>query len=104
MDRRNFIKQFAAGTGSLTASQFLAYFVNFGLPRDARAAAMAADVASEETDPRFLIYWFIEGGWMGYDMFNPVLPGADEWVVWEKNVSPVRLLRDLFIFGGCLAP
>ncbi len=74
MDRRNFIKQVASGAGSLTASQFLAYFINYGLPvSHARAAAMAADLAAAADEPRFLIYWFIEGGWMGYDMFNPVM-------------------------------
>jgi hypothetical protein len=33
---------------------------------------MAADVAARE-EPSFLIYWYLEGGWQGYDMFNPVI-------------------------------
>lgn len=73
MDRRNFLRTFAVGGGSLSCAQFLAYFLNFGLPGNQRAFAMAADKAAEADQPRFLIYWFIEGGWMGYDMFNPVM-------------------------------
>lgn len=72
MRRRQFLKQFAAGAGSLSASQFLAYFLNFGLPSNQRAFALAEDAAKQADDPHFLIYWFVEGGWMGYDMFNPV--------------------------------
>ena len=73
MDRRKFLKQFASGASALTCSQFFTYFMNFGLPAtSARAAAMAADAAAAADNPRFLIYWFQEGGWMGYDMFNPV--------------------------------
>jgi len=72
MLRRHFLKQFAAGGASLTAAQFLTYFLTYGLPNNSRAADMAADKSSEADNPHFLIYWFIEGGWMGYDMFNPV--------------------------------
>lgn len=73
MDRRNFLKQFAGSTSALTCSQFLSYFLTSGMPRDAKAATMAADLAGELDEPQFLIYWFVEGGWMGYDMFNPVM-------------------------------
>lgn len=73
MRRRNFLKQFAAGSSALTCSQFLSYFVNFGMPGGSRAYALAADATAHADTPRFLIYWFVEGGWMGYDMFNPVM-------------------------------
>ncbi|MFL5320985.1 MAG: DUF1501 domain-containing protein, partial [Myxococcaceae bacterium] len=33
---------------------------------------IAEAVAQTITEPRFLIYWFQEGGWDGYCMFNPV--------------------------------
>ncbi len=72
MRRRQFLKQFAASTGTISCSQFLTYFMTFGLPANEKAFAMAADKSNEVEDPHFLVYWFIEGGWMGYDMFNPV--------------------------------
>ena len=38
----------------------------------AKAEEMVRAKSAEGTDPHFLVYWFVEGGWMGYDMFNPV--------------------------------
>ena len=73
MRRRQFLKQFVHSTAGISASQFLAYFMNFGLPAASRADDLAADQAREADAPRFLLYWFVEGGWMGYDMFNPVM-------------------------------
>lgn len=73
MRRRQFIKQIANGSASLTCSQFLAYFMRFGMPLEVRADSMAADHNNASDNPHFLVYWFIEGGWMGYDMFNPVM-------------------------------
>lgn len=73
MKRRQFIKNIIGGSGSLTCSQFLAYFFNFGLPIDQKAFAMSQDKTEEADNPHFLVYWFLEGGWMGYDMFNPVM-------------------------------
>ncbi len=72
MNRRSFLKQGAAGLTGLSALDFLGYFSQYGLPYDRRAEAMAADLAAEQ-EPSFLVYWFLEGGWNGYDMFNPVL-------------------------------
>lgn len=73
MRRRQFLKQFAASTSAISCSQFLTYFATFGMPRAGRAETIAADIAQQAAEPRFLIYWFLEGGWMGYDMFNPVM-------------------------------
>ncbi len=72
MRRRQFLKQFAAAPTAVSCSQFLSYFLNFGLDFNPRSSAMAADKIAEADNPHFLIYWFVEGGWMGYDMFNPV--------------------------------
>lgn len=74
MRRRDFLRGAGSGGASLSCSNFLSYFLRYGLPMaGARSIAMAGDQAAEASDPRFLIYWFIEGGWMGYDMFNPVM-------------------------------
>lgn len=73
MKRRQFIKNIASGTASISCSQFLTYFLNFGLPMvSTKAQAMVRDKAEEVDQPQFLLYWFLEGGWMSYDMFSPV--------------------------------
>jgi hypothetical protein len=72
MRRRDFLQRSAVTTAALTGADFLRYFLNFGLPESSRAHAMAADRVRGAPEPHFLIYWFLEGGWMGYDMFNPV--------------------------------
>ncbi len=71
--RRRFLKRLGVATLGLTCSDFLSYFFRFGLPNEARAEAMAKDASDRDQNQRFLIYWFIEGGWSGYDMFNPVM-------------------------------
>lgn len=71
--RRDFMKRVGLGFAGLTCADFLAYFRAFGMPRAGRSAAMAADASDRAADPRYLIYWFLEGGWSGYDMFNPVV-------------------------------
>ena len=72
MGRRTFLGQAAAGLAGLSAIDFLGYFCRYGLPYERRAFGMAEDLAAQE-EPSFLIYWFLEGGWEGYDMFNPVV-------------------------------
>ena len=70
--RRTFLGQAAAGLAGLSAMDFLGYFSRYGLPHESRAFGMAEDLAAQE-EPSFLIYWFLEGGWEGYDMFNPAV-------------------------------
>src|SRR5262249_24278285 len=72
LGRRSFLGQAAPGLAGLSAVDFLGYFFQHGLPYERRAFAMAQDLAAKE-EPRFLVYWFQEGGWSGYDMFNPVV-------------------------------
>lgn len=72
MKRRTFLQKSVATTAALTCADFLRYFLNWGLPENARAFAIATERVREGPPPSFLIYWFLEGGWMGYDMFNPV--------------------------------
>lgn len=73
MGRRGFLQRAAVATGALTAADFLRYFFQNGIPNDSRAYAMASRASEVAEEPRFLIYWFMEGGWLGYDMFNPVI-------------------------------
>ena len=73
INRRRFLRRTLTGGVALSAADFLGYFLDHGFPHDARRMAMAEDAARAGDEPRFLIYWFIEGGWNGYDMFNPVV-------------------------------
>src|SRR2546422_6824683 len=87
--RRLFLRRaLSAGVG-LTCADFLSFFLRFGHPGAGKAQAMARDRAEEGRTPRFLIYWFLEGGWMGYDMFNPVLT-ANNVVARLENASAER--------------
>ncbi len=72
VNRRQFLQRIGLTAAGLTCADFLSYFANFGLPHDRRAFALAADADKAHRDPHFLIYWFVEGGWMGYSMFNPL--------------------------------
>ena len=71
--RRQFIKRVGLTTAGLGCADFLSYFFTFGLPRDRRAVALAEGASRAAENKRFLVYWFLEGGWQGYDMFNPVM-------------------------------
>ena len=70
--RRSFLRDALVTSAGLSCLDFLGYFSRFGLPWDRKAFAMADDASRAASKPRYLIYWFLEGGWMGYDMFNPV--------------------------------
>jgi hypothetical protein len=74
LNRRDFLRGAGLTAAGLTGADFLGYFARRGhaddaSPRFARKAKGVAGVA----EPRFLIYWFLEGGWEGYDCFNPVV-------------------------------
>lgn len=71
--RRRFLRQMTGGIAGLTCANFLDYFHAYGMPRDSRSDQLAEDAVKANEDPRFLIYWYLEGGWCGYDMFNPVM-------------------------------
>src|SRR5712692_8422354 len=73
LNRRTFLKRAAATVASLTCADFLRYFMQSGLPYAPQDAVMAADAAQAAPEPRFLIYWYLEGGWESYDMFSPVM-------------------------------
>jgi hypothetical protein len=73
VSRRSFLKRTAGSALALTAADFLGYLVNYGDPNRGQAwAASTRAKAREGTDPHYLIYWFVEGGWASYDMFSPV--------------------------------
>jgi hypothetical protein len=74
MNRRHFLAGAAAGT-AIGVLDWLRFFRDEGVPGTSRQLGIAqahAQAAGAATGPRFLIYWFQEGGWDGYSLFNPV--------------------------------
>lgn len=72
INRRSLLGRTAAGVAALTCADFLRFFCQNGLPAGGRDTVMAAEAAKAAPEPRFLIYWYLEGGWESYDMFSPV--------------------------------
>ncbi len=70
--RRGFLQRSIGSIAGLTCADFLSYFSAFGMPGEDKSTRMAADATRASENPRFLVYWYLEGGWCGYDMFNPV--------------------------------
>ena len=121
MNRRSFLKNSAGFGGGLAATDFISYLGGgFGALNPSLAAA-AEDHRAESEKPSFLIYWFVEGGWMSYDMFSPVLPtrnnsnfgdlprdpnawGAfNEYMYRVKDLKPEDFNKHGEIFHGPLA-
>ncbi len=79
MNRRNFLKASAGVAGSLAGADFFTYLLSGGYSSLSPALAGAvSDHAKEADEPRFLFYWFMEGAWMSYDMFSPVVPARND--------------------------
>jgi hypothetical protein len=88
-NRRSFLRGLGVATAGLTCADFLGYFSAYGLPADAKTATLARQATQSNANPHFLIYWFLEGGWLGYDMFNPVVT-QNHLVNRLKNISEER--------------
>jgi hypothetical protein len=61
----------AAGT-AIGVLDWLSFFRRFGVPGTSKSLGLAEAAAQGMGEPRFLIYWFQEGGWDSYSMFSPV--------------------------------
>jgi hypothetical protein len=72
VNRRHFIRNVGVTAATLTCADFLGYFAAYGAPQEGKTDKLAREATRANDNPRFLIYWFLEGGWMGYDMFNPL--------------------------------
>lgn len=76
MKRRDFLAA-VGGTYALGMMDWMRFFRQNGVPGTAKSLGMAEAAAQSAGTPRFLIYWFCEGGWDGYSMFNPVATRND---------------------------
>ncbi len=61
----------AAGT-AIGVLDWLSFFRRVGVPGTSKSLGLAEAAAQGMGEPRFLIYWFQEGGWDSYSMFSPV--------------------------------
>jgi len=88
LNRRDFIRRAGLTAAGLTCADFLGYFNRKGHADESRPSFLhkAKDVAAK-AEPRFLIYWYLEGGWEGYDCFNPV--------VTPNNIFPENRLPNI---------
>src|SRR5262245_47642011 len=92
LTRRTFLQRTAGTAMALGAADFLNYLLAHGAPN--RGAAWAADVkgaAKQATEPRYLIYWYMEGGWESYDMFSPLDTPNN---IFENNRLPMEKVSD----------
>ena len=122
MNRRGFLSKTAQATSALAAADFFSYWLSDGLDSLSPSLTGAVkDHAKEASEPRFLIYWFMEGAWMSYDMFGPVVPvrndanfsdlprDPNDWGVISdhlyrtKDLAPEDFRRHGEIFHGPLA-
>ena len=122
MNRRSFLKASGQTAGGLAATDFFSYILSGGHSSLSPVLTGAVrDHAKEVAEPRFLIYWFMEGAWMSYDMFSPVVPirndadfgelprDPNDWgviseqVYRTKDLSPEDFRRHGEIFHGPLA-
>ena len=120
--RRAFLRKSGQTVAGLAATDFFSYILSGGNSGLSPALTGAVkDHAKEASDPSFLIYWFMEGAWMSYDMFGPVVPvrndsgfcdlprdpndwGAiSEQIYRTKDLSPDQFRRQGEIFHGPLA-
>lgn len=71
MKRRSFLAGAAAG-GAIGVLDWLGWFRSFGVPGTSKSLGFAEAVAQAAATPKFLVYWFQEGGWDSYSMFSPL--------------------------------
>lgn len=75
MKRRAFLTGVGA-TYAISMLDWMRFFRRNGVSGTAKTLGIAEAVA-QAAQPHFLIYWFLEGGWDGYSMFNPVATRND---------------------------
>ena len=69
--RRHFLSG-AAAAGAVSVAEWLGFFRTHGVPGTSKDWGIAKARASEGDEDRFLVYWFVDGGWDSYSMFGPV--------------------------------
>jgi hypothetical protein len=88
MKRRSLLAGLAAA-GAISTADWLRWFRTQGVPGTKKELGLAEAVAGEDPAPNFLIYWFQEGGWDGYSMFNPLdTPNHAELVIPAGELHP----------------
>lgn len=75
MKRRAFLSGLGASY-AIGMLDWMRFFRRNGVPGTSKTLGIAEAVA-QTAQPKFLIYWFLEGGWDGYSMFNPIATRND---------------------------
>ena len=76
--RRSFLQTTAAATAAVSVAEWLDLFRARGVPGTSSDWGFAKARAGDESqaggpeEDRFLVYWFVEGGWDSYSMLSPV--------------------------------
>ncbi len=71
MKRRDFLAGLGAGA-FISTVDWLRWFNRNGVPGTAKTWGLAEAHAQAAATYQYLIYWYQEGGWDGYSMFNPI--------------------------------
>lgn len=86
--RRRFLHG-ATAAGAISMAEWLGFFRRHGVPGTPRDWGIAKARAQEEADDRFLVYWYLEGGWDAYSCFSPVhTPNHSSITVAENTLAP----------------
>ena len=79
MSRGGFPAKTVRTPRALAAADFLSYRPNDGVDSLGPGLTGAVkDQAKEAPQPRFPIYWLMEGAWLSYDLFGLVAPGRND--------------------------
>jgi len=90
MRRRSFLAGATVG-GAISMLDWLSWFRRHGLPGTSRSLGLAEAAAQSmpTAEPRFLIYWFQEGGWDSYSLFGPIdTPNHATLALAENQLRP----------------
>ncbi|MBK7864661.1 MAG: DUF1501 domain-containing protein [Archangiaceae bacterium] len=89
MKRRAFLQGAGAG-GAISVLDWLGWFERYGVPGTAKSLGLASAAAQVVAEPKYLIYWFQEGGWDSYCMFGAVdTPNNSTLTVPAGTLHPV---------------
>jgi len=86
--RRSFVNG-AVAAGAIGVAEWLGIFRKHGVPGTQKDWGIAQARAQEEAEDRFLLYWFVEGGWDSYSMFGPVHTPNNSNISVDINGAPV---------------
>jgi hypothetical protein len=115
LNRRSFLQNAAAATAAVSVAEWLDLFRTRGVPGTssdwgfAKARAGDEGQAGGPTEDRYLVYWYVEGGWDSYSMLSPVdTPNNSALSIPANTLNPTPSWSDHRYrprdFGGATRP